>query len=81
MLLATKAPVVVCPAMNVNMWEHAAVRANVAMLRGRGVVFVEPGSGELACGMVGAGRLASVEEIVAAVMGGVGWGIIAGSGR
>ena len=68
-LLATKAPVVVCPAMNVNMWEHAAVRANVAMLRGRGVVFVEPGSGELACGMVGAGRLAAVEGIVAAVMG------------
>src|ERR1700742_3028358 len=56
--LATKAPVIVAPAMNVNMWEHPATQANVAILRRRGVHIVEPGSGYLACGMVGAGRLA-----------------------
>jgi phosphopantothenoylcysteine decarboxylase/phosphopantothenate--cysteine ligase len=56
--LATTAPVVIAPAMNVNMWEHAATRANLEILRQRGVHIVEPGSGYLACGMVGAGRLA-----------------------
>ncbi|WP_305794677.1 flavoprotein, partial [Granulicella sp. L60] len=58
MFLATTAPVVVAPAMNVNMWEHAATRANVETLRVRGVRVIEPGSGYLACGMVGGGRLA-----------------------
>ena len=58
MFLATTAPVVVAPAMNVNMWEHPAVQANVATLRSRGVKVVEPGSGYLACGMTGGGRLA-----------------------
>ncbi len=53
--LATKAPVVIAPAMNVNMWEHPATRANLEILRQRGVHIVEPGSGYLACGMVGAG--------------------------
>jgi phosphopantothenoylcysteine decarboxylase / phosphopantothenate---cysteine ligase len=66
--LATTAPVVIAPAMNVNMWEHAATRANLEILRQRGVHIVEPGSGYLACGMVGAGRLAEPEEIVAATL-------------
>jgi len=68
MVLATTAPVIVAPAMNVNMWKHAATQANVAVLRERGVRFVEPDSGYLACGMTGAGRLASVEAIAQAVM-------------
>ena len=67
MFLATPAPVIVAPAMNVTMWEHAATRANVEILRARGVKVVEPGSGYLACGMVGGGRLAEPGEIVAAV--------------
>ena len=63
--LATRAPVVVAPAMNVNMWEHPATRENVERLRSRGVHIVEPEAGDLACGMTGPGRLASVEAIVA----------------
>jgi phosphopantothenoylcysteine decarboxylase/phosphopantothenate--cysteine ligase len=70
--LATTAPVVVAPAMNVNMWNHAATQANVAVLRQRGVRIVEPGEGYLACGMTGAGRLAENETIVAAVMEALG---------
>jgi phosphopantothenoylcysteine decarboxylase/phosphopantothenate--cysteine ligase len=70
--LATTAPVVVAPAMNVNMWNHAATQANVAVLRHRGVRIVEPGEGYLACGMTGAGRLAENETIVAAVMEALG---------
>ena len=66
--LATKAPVLVAPAMNVNMWNHPATQANIAELRKRGVYVVEPDSGYLACGMVGAGRLAANETIVSAVM-------------
>ena len=66
--LATTAPVIVAPAMNVNMWEHPATQANLDILRRRGVLVVEPGSGYLACGMVGAGRLAEPEEIVAATL-------------
>ena len=66
--LATKASVIVAPAMNVNMWEHPATKANLQILRERGVRIVEPGSGYLACGMVGAGRLAEPEEIVAATL-------------
>ncbi|MBZ5539795.1 MAG: bifunctional phosphopantothenoylcysteine decarboxylase/phosphopantothenate--cysteine ligase CoaBC [Acidobacteriia bacterium] len=65
--LAATAPVVVAPAMNVNMWQHAATQENVAMLRARGVRIVEPGEGYLACGMTGAGRLAEIDEILAAV--------------
>lgn len=65
--LATKAPVVVAPAMNVNMWEHAATQDNLAMLRARGVHVVPPDEGYLACGMTGAGRLAGTEAIVRAV--------------
>src|ERR1700729_2576800 len=67
MFLATTAPVIVAPAMNVNMWEHPATRANLETLRARGVKVVEPGSGYLACGMVGGGRLAEPAAIVAAV--------------
>jgi phosphopantothenoylcysteine decarboxylase/phosphopantothenate--cysteine ligase len=65
--LASTAPVVVAPAMNVNMWNHAATQENVEMLRVRGVKIVDPDEGYLACGMTGAGRLASQEQIVAAV--------------
>jgi phosphopantothenoylcysteine decarboxylase/phosphopantothenate--cysteine ligase len=61
--LATKAPVVVAPAMNVNMWEHPVTQENVAALRARGVHVVDPDEGYLACGMTGAGRLAAVETI------------------
>ncbi|MBB5344882.1 bifunctional phosphopantothenoylcysteine decarboxylase/phosphopantothenate--cysteine ligase CoaBC [Tunturibacter empetritectus] len=68
MYLATAAPVIVAPAMNVTMWEHPAVQANVATLRARGVKVIEPGSGYLACGMVGGGRLAEPTEIVAAIV-------------
>ncbi len=67
MFLATTAPVIVAPAMNVNMWEHPATRANVETLRARGVKVIEPGSGYLACGMVGGGRLAEPPTIVMAV--------------
>ncbi len=66
--LAATVPVVVAPAMNVNMWEHPATAANVRVLRERGVQFVEPDAGYLACGMTGAGRLAPVEDICAAVL-------------
>jgi len=66
--LATRAPVVVAPAMNVNMFEHPAVGENLATLRGRGVGVVEPGEGYLACGWLGKGRLAEVDTIVAAAL-------------
>ena len=61
--LATKAPVIVAPAMNVNMWEHPATKENLKTLRERGVHVVDPDEGYLACGMTGAGRLASTEAI------------------
>jgi phosphopantothenoylcysteine decarboxylase/phosphopantothenate--cysteine ligase len=67
MFLATTAPVIVAPAMNVNMWEHPATRANVETLRARGVKVIEPGTGYLACGMVGGGRLAEPAAIAAVV--------------
>jgi phosphopantothenoylcysteine decarboxylase/phosphopantothenate--cysteine ligase len=70
--LATAAPVVVAPAMNVNMWNHAATQANLQVLRQRGVKIVEPDAGYLACGMTGPGRLAENEAIVAAVLGATG---------
>lgn len=66
--LATTAPVIVAPAMNVNMWNHEATQANLAILRKRGVRVVDPDSGYLACGMTGAGRLAKNETIVTAVL-------------
>src|ERR1700757_5052655 len=70
--LATTAPVVIAPAMNVNMWNHPATQTNLEILRKRGVKIVEPGSGYLACGMVGQGRLAENEAVVAAVLESLG---------
>ena len=70
--LATTAPVVVAPAMNVNMWDHPATQANLVILRQRGVKIVEPGSGYLACGMTGPGRLAENDAIVSAVLEALG---------
>lgn len=72
LFLATTAPVVVAPAMNVNMWEHTATQDNVQILKKRGVRVVEPDSGYLACGMVGPGRLASNETILRAVLDALG---------
>ena len=66
-LLATRAPVIVCPAMHTEMWEHPAVQENLATLRRRGVHVVEPDEGRLAGGDAGKGRLASPERIVAEV--------------
>ncbi|BBI34531.1 bifunctional phosphopantothenoylcysteine decarboxylase/phosphopantothenate--cysteine ligase CoaBC [Cohnella abietis] len=67
-LLATTAPLLIAPAMNVHMWEHPAVIDNVNKLASRGVTFVEPGTGQLACGYVGKGRLAEPDEIVGAIV-------------
>jgi len=70
--VATSAPVVIAPAMNVNMWNHPATQENIEILRRRGVRIVDPGSGYLACGMTGSGRLAENETIVAAAMEALG---------
>ena len=70
--LATTAPVVVAPAMNVNMWNHPATQANMDVLRKRGVRVVQPGTGYLACGMTGPGRLAENEAIVAVTLEALG---------
>ena len=72
MYLATPAPVLVAPAMNVNMWQHPAVRSNVDVLRQRGVRVIEPGTGDLACGMVGEGRMAEPEAIAEVVFNSLG---------
>src|SRR5438128_8470027 len=64
--IATLAPVLIAPSMNVNMFAHDAVRKNLDTLAARGVRFVEPGEGYLACGWIGKGRLAEPEEVVAA---------------
>jgi phosphopantothenoylcysteine decarboxylase / phosphopantothenate---cysteine ligase len=71
-LLATRAPVVVCPAMHAEMWEHPAVQHNLTVLRARGVHVVEPEVGRLAGGDVGAGRLAAPEVIVDSVTAALG---------
>ncbi len=70
--LATTAPVVVAPAMNVNMWNHPATQANIEILKKRAVKVVDPGEGYLACGMTGSGRLAENASIVAAVLESLG---------
>jgi len=70
--LAATAPVVVAPAMNVNMWDHPATQQNMEILRKRGVKIVDPGSGYLACGMTGPGRLAENDAIVAATLEALG---------
>jgi phosphopantothenoylcysteine decarboxylase/phosphopantothenate--cysteine ligase len=67
--LATTAPVIVAPAMNVNMWKHPATQANLDTLAGRNVHIVPPDSGYLACGMTGSGRLADTPAIVEALLG------------
>jgi phosphopantothenoylcysteine decarboxylase/phosphopantothenate--cysteine ligase len=72
MYLATPAQVLVAPAMNVNMWEHPATQANLELLRQRGVRVIEPGTGDLACGMVGAGRMAEPQAIADAVLDALG---------
>ncbi len=77
-LLATRAPVMICPAMHTEMWEHPSVVDNVAALRARGVHVVEPDEGRLAGGDVGAGRLADPERIVAAAERVVGPGDLDG---
>lgn len=66
-LIATRAPVVVCPAMHTEMWEHPAVQHNISVLHSRGVIIVDPEDGRLAGGDIGRGRLASTERIVEAV--------------
>ena len=70
--LATKAPIVVAPAMNVNMWEHPATKENIERLRARAVRIVEPDAGYLACGMTGPGRLAANDAIVSATLQALG---------
>ena len=65
-LLATKAPIVVAPAMNTGMWENPATQANVVALAARGVRVVQPGTGDLACGTEGAGRMAEPADILSA---------------
>lgn len=72
MYLATTSPVLVAPAMNVNMWNHPATQANLEILRQRGVRVIEPGTGDLACGMVGSGRMAEPEAIADAVLAAIG---------
>lgn len=71
-LLATRAPVVMCPAMHTEMWEHRAVQENLSKLAGRGTIVVPPGEGQLAGGDVGTGRLAEVSEIVRVVESALG---------
>jgi phosphopantothenoylcysteine decarboxylase / phosphopantothenate---cysteine ligase len=66
--LSSPAPVLIAPAMNVEMWHHPAVRANVEVLKARGHHFVDPAPGKLACGMEGEGRLAAVEVIVEKIL-------------
>ena len=63
-LLATKASVTICPAMNVNMYENPLIQENIKKLISTGVEFVEPDSGELACGWEGKGRLANLDKIL-----------------
>ncbi len=66
-VLATKSPVIIAPAMNENMWLNVATQDNVKLLKSRKIQVLEVESGELACGVVGAGRLCSLETIMAAV--------------
>ena len=67
-LLATDKPVLMAPAMNVRMWEHAATQANLATLQGRGVIFSGPDEGEMACGEFGPGRMAEPLSIAEAAI-------------
>jgi len=67
LMLATDKPVMIAPAMNVRMWEHAATQANLATLRARGIAVVGPDAGDMACGEYGPGRMAEPEAIFAAI--------------
>ncbi len=78
LLLATDTPVLIAPAMNVRMWEHAATRRNRAVLEADGIAFVGPNSGDMACGEHGPGRMAEPEEIVAAIAAKLGTGPLSG---
>jgi phosphopantothenoylcysteine decarboxylase/phosphopantothenate--cysteine ligase len=78
LLLATDTPVLIAPAMNVRMWEHAATRRNRAVLEADGIAFVGPNTGDMACGEHGPGRMAEPEEIVAAIAAKLGAGPLAG---
>jgi phosphopantothenoylcysteine synthetase/decarboxylase len=71
-LLATRAPLLIAPAMETAMWEHPATRANVETLRSRGVAFIGPVRGRLASGAEGEGRMAEVDDVVAAVVAALG---------
>lgn len=71
-LLASRAPLLIAPAMESAMWEHPATRANVQTLRSRGVTFVGPVRGRLASGAEGEGRMAEVDDVVAAIVGALG---------
>lgn len=77
-LLATRAPVVVCPAMHTEMWEHPAVQDNLAVLRGRNVTIIEPEQGRLAGGDVGTGRMAEPATVVASILAHLGVKDLAG---
>lgn len=77
-LLATDKPVLIAPAMNTQMWQHAATQSNLATLRARGIRVVGPGTGDLACGETGAGRMAEPAEILAAIESTFGGGRLAG---
>ena len=78
LLLATDTPVLLAPAMNVRMWQHAATQRNIATLRADGIGFVGPGEGDMACGEHGPGRMAEVPRIVEAVAATLGDGPLAG---
>jgi phosphopantothenoylcysteine decarboxylase/phosphopantothenate--cysteine ligase len=78
LLLATRAPVLVAPAMNVNMWRHPATQANLALLRERGILVVGPEAGELACGWEGEGRMSEPAAIAEAAGLALGPGVLAG---
>jgi phosphopantothenoylcysteine decarboxylase/phosphopantothenate--cysteine ligase len=77
-LLASDKPILLAPAMNLQMWANKATRANAATLRGRGIRMVGPDAGDLACGEVGAGRMAEVPDIIAAIETLLGPGRLAG---
>jgi phosphopantothenoylcysteine synthetase/decarboxylase len=72
--LATRAPMVLAPAMNVKMWEHPATRENERILKERGVTFIGPEAGFLACGYEGRGRMSEPASVVAAVLSRLGAG-------
>lgn len=77
-LLATQSPIMAAPAMNHAMWDHPATQRNVAQLKQDGVHIIEPGEGELACGEIGAGRMAELENILEAIRGRIACGPLAG---